>query len=214
MQRQTFVPFFCQAGSVWVGQQAQLVALLQEHVQAVAATKQTQIRAAVLTQLLNRFFSGCHRMRCRVIFVDKTLIKRLGTTYLHLWSALSSSGVSLSRYWNAIFTSSMKSWKKKWQFYRFDPSLLIFTRRFACQGCWSLPHLTVHTHTYRQSTVANETKLHFSRLWKARAPAENLQRTYRGKGRMCKLHTERPKLELNPQPSAVMRPILFYSFKQ
>ena len=38
-------------------------------------------------------------------------VQTLWSTYLHLWSALSSSGVSLSKYWNAIFTSSMKSWK-------------------------------------------------------------------------------------------------------
>lgn len=32
-------------------------------------------------------------------------------TYLHLWSALSSSGVSFRRYSKATFTSSAKSWQ-------------------------------------------------------------------------------------------------------
>lgn len=65
-----------------------------------------------------RPYLECLGMILQVVRMD---VVRLWSTYLHLWSALSSSGVSLSKYWNAIFTSSMKSWKihlpcfYKWQ---------------------------------------------------------------------------------------------------
>lgn len=75
----------------------------------------------------------------------------------------------------------MKSWKNKDKLYRSDPSHLISTRRFACQRCWSLSHLTVHTHTHKQSTIANETKLYFYGLWKdgAVGERENVQTPHR-----------------------------------
>lgn len=56
------------------------------------------------------WFSYLEHFRMRLQGVTPG-VETLWSTYLHLWSALSSSGVSLSKYWNAIFTSSMKSWK-------------------------------------------------------------------------------------------------------
>lgn len=75
----------------------------------------------------------------------------------------------------------MKSWKNKDTFYRSAPSHLIFTRRFCMSGLLeSVPPPCPH-HTYRKSTIANETKLRFSRVWKdgAVGERENVQTPHR-----------------------------------
>lgn len=100
--RWDLVPFTSEAGCICIWQQTKLVTLLQEHAEAVA-TMSKSTRGIVR-----------NHKHCGLVFISVCLrwqAERCWCTYLHLWSALSSSGVSLSKYWNATFTSSMKSWK-------------------------------------------------------------------------------------------------------
>lgn len=100
--RWDLVPFTSEAGCICIWQQTKLVTLLQEHAEAVATMSKS-----------TRGIIRNHK-HCGFVFISVCLrwqAERCWCTYLHLWSALSSSGVSLSKYWNAIFTSSIKSWK-------------------------------------------------------------------------------------------------------